>query len=132
VKRIAVWTLAFTLVFGLVGPGMAQAAVKQINVRVTLKVSATNVQQGQRVTFSGVVKSPNRKRCMANRVVKVTRNGKHFGRATTGPRGRYSFTKRVRFQGRYRAVVRPFRFGTHPNRKICKLATSKRILIRVR
>ena len=128
-KRIVTWALALTLALGLFSPGVAQAHIKDINTRITIKASDTRISRGQRVTFSGALKAPNR-RCIRSKRVTISRRGTVVARARTDNRGKYAVRKALRRGGRYRVTFGGFVFGVHPHVHTCEpSADSVRIRI---
>lgn len=128
-KRIGTWALALTLTLGLVAPGVAQAHVKTINTRVTMRVSDATITKGQRVTFSGVLKAKNR-RCFRGKTVSITRKGRVIASTTANNRGKYAVSKKLRKGGRYRATYGGFQFGVHPHSHTCSASSSGVVRIR--
>ena len=131
-KRIVTWALALTFTLGLYAPGVARAHVAQINTSLTMSVSDRMPNEGQRVTFRGQLKSPNR-RCVRNQEIQIMRRRTVFATTQTDSRGRYSVTRRVTRSGRYRARFNGFGpFGPHPHSHSCAPSHSNSIWIRTR
>ena len=118
------------LTLGMFAPGIAQAHVKVINTRLSMQVSDAKISKGQRVTFSGALKSKNR-RCFRGKTVSITRRGRVIASDTTNRRGRYSVSKKIRKAGPYRAVFTGFTFGTHPHNHTCSSSSSSITRIRI-
>ncbi len=129
-SRIAKQALAVSLVLSLFLGGTAMAA-KVYKTSFAFGANRTSIHKGQKVVFSGTLKSKFKK-CKKHRPVTLYRNGHPIDTRTTSATGQFSFkrhisktrTWQVRFAGRSG--------GTHPNQFVCKASKSKKIKVHVK
>lgn len=126
-RTIAV-TLALVFMLGAVP---AQAHTRIQPTRVTLNANDTLVDRGDRVRFSGSLKS-DWKRCRAYKSVTLFRGKRPVATRKTTRAGLYAFTAQVTQTKTFRVKFRGKRWGVHPHVHRCLRSTSRGVTVRVR
>ena len=126
-RTIAV-TLALVFMLGAVP---AQAHTRIEPTRLTLNANNTSVDRGDRVKFSGSLKS-SWKRCRAYKNVTLFRGKRPVATRKTTRAGLYAFTVPVTQTKTWRVKFRGKRWGVHPHVHRCLRSTSRAITVRVR
>ena len=130
VKKTLTIVLAATVLFVLTAGGPAQAHTRTASTKLTISVSDSTPDQGEKVTFSGQLKSK-WKACKKNQKVHLYRGQKRVETTTTSSSGGYSFDKRIRSNSNWTVKYEGRRFGKHPHVHRCKPSKSETIRIRV-
>ena len=126
-RTIAV-TLALVFMLGAVP---AQAHTRTEPTSLTLSANHTLVDRGDRVTFSGSLKS-DWKRCRAYKNVTLFRGKRPVATRKTTRAGLYSFTVQVAQTKTWRVKFRGKRWGVHPHVHRCLRSSSRGVTVRVR
>ncbi len=113
----------------LVGPGATAAT--NVNTKLKLTASKTQVQKGGKVTFT-IVLHADKAKCKKGQPVRWYRNHVYKKTYTTNNKGKIKFTKGVKATSKYFAKFPGRKIGSHPNRSNCLPSTSKTIKITVK
>ena len=125
-------TIAVTLALVFVlGAAPAQAHERIEPTRVTISANHTRVDRGDRVKFSGSLRS-DWKRCRAYKNVTLFRGKRPVATRKTTRAGLYAFTVRVTSTKTWRVKFRGKRWGVHPHVHRCLRSSSRGITVRVR
>ena len=125
VKRCLAVSLALAMFVG----GTAQA-VTTYNTRLTLRASSTSIQKGDRVVFSGHLKSKFEK-CYNHRKVTLYRNGKAVDSKQTSSTGSFRFVWHPRRTHTWKVKFAGKTGGTHPNQWVCNASASDPVKVLV-
>ena len=128
-KKTLAIGLAATMLFALTASGPASAHVRTASTKLSIEVSDSTPDRGDKVTFSGQLKSK-WKQCKANQRVVLKRGQKTVESTTTTRSGFYSFTKRIRSNSNWTVKYKGRRFGVHPHVHRCRPSKSQTIRIR--
>ena len=121
-------SLSLSLVVG-VAPVAAHQRIEPTHV--TINASATQVDDGQKVTFKGKLKS-DWKKCRSWRLVKLKNaGGKLVKSKKTRENGRYKFSMRPDATKGWKVVFSGRKWGTHPHVHRCLGSSSRTIRVRV-
>ena len=129
-KKTLTIVLAATMLFVLTASAPAQAHTRTASTKLTISVSDATPDRGDKVTFSGQLKSK-WKACKKNQKVSLYRGKKRVETERTTRSGRYSFDKRIRSNSNWTVKYKGRRFGKHPHVHRCKPSKSETIRIRV-
>ena len=127
-KKTLTIVLAATMLFVLTA-APAQAHTRTASTKLTISVSDPTPDRGDKVIFSGQLKSK-WKACKKNQKVHLYRGKKRVETTTTSRYGRYSFDKRIRSNSNWTVKYKGRRFGVHPHVHRCKPSKSETIRIR--
>lgn len=122
-------TLAVSLVLMMLLGDTALAATTY-NTAIKLRASNTSIQRGQRVIFSGELKSTFRK-CFRDRKVTLYRNGVAVESQRTDRQGDFRFVRHPNRTRTWRVKFAGKTGGTHPNQWICEASASNKIRVQV-
>ena len=128
-KKTLAIGLAATMLFALTASGPASAHVRTASTSLSIAVSDSTPDRGDKVQFSGQLKSK-WKRCKAAQRVVLFRGQKPVQSKKTSRAGLYSFTQRIRSNSNWTVKYKGRRFGVHPHVHRCRRSTSKTIQIR--
>ncbi len=126
-RTIAV-TLALVFMLGAV-PAQAHTRIEPTSL--TLRANDTRVDRGDRVTFSGSLRS-DWKRCKAYKSVTLFRGKRPVATRKTTRAGLYAFTVQVPKTATWKVKFKGKRWGVHPHVHRCLRSTSRGITVRVR
>lgn len=124
VKRCLAVSLMLTMFLG----GTALAATTY-QTSLTLNASRTHIHRGQKVVFSGKLKSTFAK-CYKHQTVTLYRNDRAAGSTTTSSTGSYSFTRHPRRTRTWQVRFAGDTGGTHPNQFVCAASRSNTVRVR--
>lgn len=128
-RSIRVLAVAMTSVFFL--GSVADAHVRIEPTRLTLRVSDRRVDKGDKVVFTGHLKSAWNK-CYAFQPVKLIRNGVVRASRKTNSTGIVKFIRHLRHSGYWHLKYRGRRWGLHPHRHVCRPSASNIVHIVVK
>lgn len=129
-KKILTIGLAVTVLFVLTASGPASAHQRTASTSLSLEVSDSRPDRGDKVTFSGRLSS-NWNKCEKFKRVSLKRGGNVVQTTTTSRSGFYSFRQRINSNSNWVVRFTGKRFGVHPHVHRCLPDTSRRIRIRV-
>ena len=127
-KKTLTIALAATMLFVLTA-APAQAHTRTASTKLTIAVSDSTPDRGDKVTFSGQLKSK-WKACKANQRVVLKRGQKTVQSTQTSRSGNYSFEQRINSSSNWTVKYKGRRFGVHPHVHRCKPSKSQTIQIR--
>lgn len=127
-RIIRVVALAMTSVLFL--GTVADAHVRVEPTTLTLRVSDTTPSKGDKVVFTGHLRSDWSK-CFANQSVKLIRNGVVLASRKTDTTGVVKFIRRLRHSGHWQLKYSGRKWGLHPHRHVCKPSASDVIKVTV-
>ena len=128
-KKTLAIGLAATMLFALTASGPASAHVRTASTKLSIEVSDSTPDRGDKVTFSGQLKSK-WKQCKANQIVVLKRGQKTVDSTRTTRSGFYSFNKRISSNSNWTVKYKGRRFGVHPHVHRCRPSKSQTIRIR--
>jgi hypothetical protein len=112
--RILAVAIAATFAFA----GTAFAASWTATTSLSLHADDHSVDKGDKVDFSGNLKSE-RKKCRSRQRVSLFKGNKKVATTRTSRRGHYEFTQTIRRTKTWHTEYKGRTFGTHPNIKHC-------------
>ena len=128
-KKTLTIALAATMLFVLTAGAPAQAHTRTASTKLTIEVSDSTPDRGDKVTFSGQLKSK-WKACKKDQKVILKRGQKTVQTTRTSRSGQYSFRQRIKSSSNWSVEYKGRRFGKHPHVHRCKPSKSETIRIR--
>ena len=128
-SRIVKQGLAVSLMLTMFLGGTALAATTY-QTSLTLNASRTHTHRGQKVVFSGKLKSTFAK-CYKHQRVTLYRNGHRVASRTTSSTGAFRFTRHPRRTRTWQVRFAGDTGGTHPNQWVCKSSRSNEVRVRI-
>ena len=122
--------LAATMLFVLTASVPAYAHERTASTSLSISVSDSTPDRGDKVTFRGRLTSDWSK-CQAFRRVTLKRGHTAIQSKLTNRAGYYSFTQRINSNSNWRVRFTGKRFGVHPHVHRCLPDTSRVIRLRV-
>ena len=129
-KRILTIGIATTMLFALTGVTPASAHERTAATSLSINVSDSHPEEGDKVRFSGKLSSEWSK-CQAFKRVTLKRGHKAVQSTLTDRSGGYSFSQRINSSSNWRVRFTGKRWGVHPHVHRCLPDTSRVIRIRV-
>ncbi len=123
--------MAVSMLLVALAAAPAEAHTRTASTSLTLKVSDTRVDRGDRVIFRGKLRS-GWKKCRARQTVTLYRGNRAVQSKMTNRKGRYKFARSVKKTKVWRVRYAGRAWGVHPHDHQCLASSSRGVRVRVR